>query len=73
MAKFFLLSIIIALFSLPARAARIENPRAGLRKALIHIAVYNAAYCFGLLYLYGKSGTVHALFLAGIVVLFRFI
>jgi len=73
MAKFFLLSIIIAMIVLPARAARIKDPRVGLRKLMIHMAVYGVLYVFGLVYLYGRSGSIHALYMAGIVLLYRYI
>ena len=71
MAKFFLLSIIIALVSLPAQAARIENSYLGLRRALINIAIFEALYMVGLKYMYGRSGALHALYLLVIVLVFR--
>jgi hypothetical protein len=73
MAKFFLLSIIIAMIALPTRAARHKNPREGLRKAVIHVAVYYAFYVAGLFFIYGRSGSVHALYMAAIVLTYRFI
>jgi len=73
MAKLFLLSIIIGMITLAVRAARTADARAGLRKALIQVAVLNAAYLFGLMFLYGRSGAIHAAYMAGIVLLFRFI
>jgi hypothetical protein len=55
MSKLLLLSILIATIALPARAAtRSKNPKVGLKKALLHVAIFNAFYLFGLLYLYGR-------------------
>ena len=73
MAKFFLLSVIIGMIALSVRAARIKNARAGLRKAVIHVGIFYALYLFGLMFLYGKSGSIHAAYMAGIVLLYRFI
>jgi NADH:ubiquinone oxidoreductase subunit 3 (subunit A) len=73
MAKFFLLSIIIAMIVLPARAARIKDPKLGLRKLMMHMAVFCGLYAFGLVYLYQRSGSIHAVYMAGIVLLYRYI
>ena len=37
------------------RRDQIQNPKAGLKKALVHVAIFNALYLFGLIYLYGRS------------------
>jgi hypothetical protein len=73
MAKFFLLSIIIAMISLPTRAARHKNPREGLKKAIKHVAIYYAFYVAGLFFIYGRSGSIHALYMGAIVLVYRFI
>jgi hypothetical protein len=52
--KFILLSVIIASIVIPVRAARIKNPRAGLRSALKRAALFNAFYLFLLLYMWGR-------------------
>jgi len=72
MPKLFLLSIIIALIALPARAARAADPRLGLRKAVIHVSAYFAFYLVGLLLVYGKSGPVHAVYMLFIVLAYRY-
>jgi hypothetical protein len=54
MAKLLLLSIIIATIALPVRAAKSKQPRAGLKKALLQMAIFNVFYLGGLLYLYGR-------------------
>jgi len=55
MSKLLLLSILVATIALPARAAtKSKNPKAGLKKALVHVAIFNALYLFGLIYLYGR-------------------
>lgn len=46
MKKLILLSVIIAAIALPARAARTKNARLGLRKTLIHTAIFNLIYLF---------------------------
>ena len=72
MAKLFLLSIIIAIITLPARAARSANARLGFRKALIHVSVFFAFYVVGLLWVNGRSGIVNALYLLIIVLVYRY-
>jgi len=72
MAKLFLLSIIIAILSLPARAAHMASARAGLRKAFIHVGIYFALYLVGLLWVYGKSGAVHAVYMLIIFLIYRY-
>jgi hypothetical protein len=42
--KLILLSIIIASIAIPARAARMKNPREGLRKMLIQMAIFEVIY-----------------------------
>jgi hypothetical protein len=55
MSKLLLLSILVATIALPARAAiKTKNPKVGLKRALLHVAIFNAFYLFGLLYLYGR-------------------
>jgi len=54
MKKLLLLSIMFASVALPARAATAKNPRAGLKKALVNMMVFNAVYLFALLYVYGR-------------------
>ena len=48
------------------------NARAGLRTAFIHVAVYFFLYLVGLLYIFGKSGAVHAVYMLIIVLIYRF-
>jgi hypothetical protein len=54
MSKLVLLSIVIAMIALPARAAGIANPRAGLRKVIIWIVIFDLLYVLGLLFLFGR-------------------
>jgi hypothetical protein len=42
--KLILLSLIIASIAIPARAARAKNPRQGLRKMIIQMAVFDLIY-----------------------------
>jgi hypothetical protein len=42
--KLILLSVIIASIALPARAARNADGREGLKKALIHVAIFELIY-----------------------------
>jgi hypothetical protein len=42
--KLILLSVIIASIALPARAARLKNPKQGLKKALIQVLIFDAIY-----------------------------
>jgi len=52
--KLILLSIIFMTVALPARAARQKNPRAGLRKAVITLVLFNLVYLFSLRFLWGR-------------------
>jgi hypothetical protein len=54
MKKLLLLSILVASIVIPARAARAKNPRAGLKKALVNMMIFNAIYLFALLYVYNR-------------------
>jgi len=54
LAKLLLLSILIAPIALPARAARAKNPRVGMKKALVQMALFHAFYMFFLIYLYSR-------------------
>ena len=54
MSKLLLLSIIIALIALPARAANLPNPRAGFRKLIIWMLYFQAFYAFALNYLVNR-------------------
>jgi hypothetical protein len=49
MAKLLLLSIILGTIAVPARAAREQNPRIGLRKALRGLALLNFIYLLALM------------------------
>jgi len=42
--KLILLSVIIASIALPARAARMADGHAGLKKALIHVVIFEFIY-----------------------------
>ena len=47
MKKLLLLSVIIASIVIPARAAKIKNPRLALKKTLVQMAIADAIYaCF---------------------------
>jgi len=72
MAKLFLLSVMIAVIALPARAARSANPRLGFRKALIHASVFFAFYVAGLIWVNGRSGAVNGLYMLAIVLVYRY-
>ena len=67
-----MLSVMIAMIALPARAARSANPRLGFRKALIHVSVFFAFYVAGLLWVNGRSGAVNALYMLAIVLVYRY-
>jgi hypothetical protein len=49
MKKLILMSVLLAPFVLAARAAKVKNPRTGLRKFLTQVAVFNFIYLFLLL------------------------
>jgi hypothetical protein len=52
MVKLFLMSLLIANVAIPARMASAKNPRAGLRRTVIGMAMFNAFYLFFLVFLY---------------------
>jgi hypothetical protein len=54
MAKLLLLSVLIAPIVIPSRAANLKNPRVGLKKTLVNMAVFNAVYLFAIMYIYSR-------------------
>ena len=48
------MSVIFAAIIIPARAARLKSSEAGLKKALVNVAIYNLVYVFLLLYVVGR-------------------
>ena len=54
MSKILLLSVVLAMVAIPARAARDSSPRRGLRRLLMYTLLFNAFYLFNLLFLYGR-------------------
>jgi hypothetical protein len=52
--KILLLSILLGTIALPARAARDKNPRAGLRRAILWIAIFNVLYVISLRFLWHR-------------------
>lgn len=55
MSKLILLSLLIATIGVPARAARMKNPRAGFRKVVIYMLAFEAFYAFALRFLWHPS------------------
>jgi len=51
-AKFLLLSVVIAIFAIPMVAARDQRPARGLRKVVWLIVAYNLFYLFAVRYIY---------------------
>jgi hypothetical protein len=54
MAKLLLLSVLIAPIVIPSRAANLKNPRVGLKKTLVNMAIFNAVYLFAIMYIYSR-------------------
>jgi hypothetical protein len=54
MKKLLLLSVIIATIVIPARAARMKNPRQGLKKALLQMVVFDLVYVFLVLFVWHR-------------------
>jgi hypothetical protein len=54
MQKLILVSILFANVFIPFRAARIRDPRRGLRKALLWMSMFDLAYLFALTILYPR-------------------
>jgi hypothetical protein len=52
--KLTLMSVIFAAIIIAARAARLKNPQAGLKKALVQVVIYNLFYVFLLMYVVGR-------------------
>jgi hypothetical protein len=53
MAKLMLLSVLVASVAIPANAAKGANPRAGLKKSLVQVALFNVFYLLWLCFGYG--------------------
>ncbi len=56
MSKLILLSILIAMIGIPARAARQKNPRKALKSVVVQMLIFEAFYWFALRFLYGRFG-----------------
>jgi hypothetical protein len=56
MQKIILLSVMIAMISVPILAARDRSPVRSLRKTLLVIVLFNLAYLFALRFLYPHFG-----------------
>ena len=55
MQKLLLLSLMFATIALPARAARMKNPRAGFRRMVIYMLAFDAFYLIVLRFLYAPT------------------
>jgi len=53
-AKLLLVSIMIMSIVIPARAAAAKDPRRGLKKALVQMALFNLFYALAVTYLYPR-------------------
>ncbi|MCE9668353.1 hypothetical protein LY474_11070 [Myxococcus stipitatus] len=49
MAKLILMSVLILTIALPAKAARDADPVRGLKKAILWVILFNAAYTYGVI------------------------
>jgi len=54
MQKLVLMSVIIASVVIPARAARLQSARAGLKQTLVRTAIFNLIYLFLLMFVVGR-------------------
>jgi hypothetical protein len=54
MKKLLLLSIVIAAIAIPARAARVKDPRRGFKKMIVHTALFNVFYFIVLIFIWGR-------------------
>jgi|GEM_PF-878332 len=56
MSKLILMSIMIAMIGIPARAAREKNSRKALKNVIVQMLAFEVFYLFALSYLYGRFG-----------------
>lgn len=56
MSKLILMSVLIFIIALPAKAARDPHPVRGLKKAILWFFLFNAAYTYGVLVWVPKLG-----------------
>lgn len=54
MSKLILMSFILAMIVIPARAARNPSPRKGLRSTVTQLFTFYAWYAFALIFLWGR-------------------
>lgn len=54
MSKLLLMSILIAMITIPTRAAREPDPKQGLKRAIKQMVIFEVFYVFALLYLWGR-------------------
>jgi hypothetical protein len=52
--KLVLMSVIIASIVIPAHAARLPDPRVGLKKVVVQVAIFNLVYLFLLNFVVGR-------------------
>jgi hypothetical protein len=50
MGKFLLISILVATFAIPMRAAADPSPARGLRRTVLWLAAFNVAYVIAIVY-----------------------
>ena len=53
-AKLILISILFMSIIIPARAATSKDPRRGLKKALLHMTLFNLFYVLAVTFLYPR-------------------
>jgi hypothetical protein len=53
MSKTILLSAVLAMIALPVIAAKEKSPKAGLKKALLYLVVFNVCYLLALRFFLG--------------------
>ena len=54
MQKLILLSVIIASIVIPIRASNAKNARAGLKKTLVQMAIFDLVYLILLIFVWGR-------------------
>jgi hypothetical protein len=52
--KLVLMSVIFASIIIPARAARVKSARAGLKRVIVQMTIFNLFYLFLVLYVVGR-------------------
>jgi hypothetical protein len=54
MKKALLVSVLLAAVIIPIQAAKLKNPRVGLKRMIVQVMIFNLFYVFAVLFVWGR-------------------